>query len=46
MTTQLLDANVLIALVVTDHVHHAAAEDWFIAHDPRASDRPDRPSAS
>ena len=27
--TVLLDANVLIALVVDDHVHHAAAEDWF-----------------
>jgi uncharacterized protein len=27
--TTLLDANVLIALVVGDHVHHAAAETWF-----------------
>jgi toxin-antitoxin system PIN domain toxin len=27
--TTLLDANVLIALVVADHVHHAAAEDWL-----------------
>ena len=27
--TVLLDANVLIALLVEDHVHHAAAEDWF-----------------
>jgi hypothetical protein len=27
--TVLLDANVLIALVVDDHVHHAAAENWF-----------------
>lgn len=27
--TTLLDANVLIALVVSDHVHHGAAEDWF-----------------
>jgi toxin-antitoxin system PIN domain toxin len=26
----LLDANVLIALLVDDHVHHVAAEDWFI----------------
>jgi toxin-antitoxin system PIN domain toxin len=25
----LLDANVLIALVVADHVHHDAAEDWL-----------------
>ena len=27
--TRLLDANVLIALVVADHVHHAAAEAWM-----------------
>lgn len=27
--TVLLDANVLIALVVEDHVHHEAAEAWF-----------------
>lgn len=27
--TTLLDANVLIALVVADHVHHAAAEAWL-----------------
>lgn len=25
----LLDANVLVALVVSDHVHHAAAEHWL-----------------
>jgi toxin-antitoxin system PIN domain toxin len=29
--TVLLDANVLIALVVADHVHHDAAETWFVA---------------
>jgi toxin-antitoxin system PIN domain toxin len=29
--TSLLDANVLIALVVADHVHHDAAEAWFLA---------------
>lgn len=28
--TVLLDANVLIALLVDDHVHHRAAENWFI----------------
>jgi uncharacterized protein len=28
--TVLLDANVLVALLVDDHVHHAAAEDWFV----------------
>lgn len=27
--TTLLDANVLIALVVSDHIHHGPAEDWF-----------------
>jgi len=25
----LLDANVLIALAVADHIHHDAAEEWF-----------------
>ena len=29
--TVLLDANVLIALLVDDHVHHQAAENWFVA---------------
>lgn len=28
--TVLLDCNVLIALVVTDHVHHHAAESWLV----------------
>ena len=28
--TFLLDANVLIALVVADHVHHASAERWYV----------------
>ena len=27
--TVLLDANVLIALLVRDHVHHSSAETWF-----------------
>ena len=31
----LLDANVLIALVVDDHVHHDAAETWFSASSGR-----------
>jgi uncharacterized protein len=30
--TVLLDANVLTALLVDDHVHHAAAENWFAGH--------------
>ncbi|HLI39163.1 MAG TPA: TA system VapC family ribonuclease toxin [Streptosporangiaceae bacterium] len=31
MPAVLLDANVLIALVVDDHVHHGHAETWFAA---------------
>jgi uncharacterized protein len=27
--TDLLDANVLIALTVVDHVHHDVSEEWF-----------------
>ena len=33
--TALLDANVLIALVVADHVHHDAAEAWLAQSDER-----------
>ena len=33
--TVLLDANVLIALVVAEHVHHPAADAWFGASDER-----------
>ena len=28
--TVLLDANVLIALLVNDHIHHSSAETWFL----------------
>jgi toxin-antitoxin system PIN domain toxin len=28
-----LDANVLVALIVSDHVHHDAAENWFAGVD-------------
>jgi predicted nucleic acid-binding protein len=28
--TVLLDANVRIVLLVDDHVHHVAAENWFV----------------
>jgi toxin-antitoxin system PIN domain toxin len=31
--TTLLDCNVLIALLVADHVHHKAAESWLV-HSP------------
>jgi uncharacterized protein len=33
--TTLLDANVLIALVVAEHVHHASAEAWLSASGER-----------
>lgn len=33
--TYLLDANVLIALVVEEHVHHGAAENWLAGNDAR-----------
>lgn len=33
MSTHLLDANVLIALVVTEHEHHDAARQWFQEQD-------------
>jgi toxin-antitoxin system PIN domain toxin len=29
--TVLLDANVLIALLVDDHIHHVAAENWLVS---------------
>ena len=31
--TVLLDVNVLISLLVDDHVHHATAESWFAGFD-------------
>ena len=33
--TALLDANVLIALVVSEHVHHDAAAEWLAASEQR-----------
>jgi uncharacterized protein len=33
--TVLLDANLLIALVVADHVHHQAAESWLAGQTDR-----------
>ena len=33
MTAALADGNVLIALVVEDHVHHHLARAWFDGHD-------------
>ena len=34
MTTFLADGNVLIALVVTDHVHHDEVTRWFVERQP------------
>lgn len=36
----LLDANVLIALVVVDHVHHELVETWFSSFDNRFASCP------
>ena len=38
--TVLLDANVLIALVVSDHVHHDAAEAWLTSATTRIATCP------
>lgn len=38
--TTLLDANVLIALAVTDHVHHHVVEEWFRTLDERFASCP------
>jgi toxin-antitoxin system PIN domain toxin len=35
VTTFLVDGNLLIALVVTDHVHHDVAIDWFERDEPQ-----------
>ncbi len=32
MTTALADGNVLIALTVTDHIHHRGAREWVASH--------------
>lgn len=36
----LLDGNVLVALAVEDHVHHAAAQRWLGSHDDRVASCP------
>lgn len=33
--THLLDANVLVALAIADHVHHQSAHAWLERRDPR-----------
>lgn len=38
--TVLLDVNVLIALAIEDHVHHADAERWFVEHGDRFASCP------
>ncbi|MEZ5320854.1 MAG: TA system VapC family ribonuclease toxin [Microthrixaceae bacterium] len=34
MSTYLADGNLLVALTVTDHIHHDAALDWFERAEP------------
>lgn len=34
MSTYLADGNLLVALIVVDHVHHRAAHAWFDADEP------------
>ena len=34
-TARLLDANLLVALIVADHIHHPLAEEWFARDDAR-----------
>jgi toxin-antitoxin system PIN domain toxin len=40
VSTFLVDGNVLIALVVTDHVHHDVAIDWFERDEPQLATCP------
>lgn len=40
MTAALADGNVLIALTVTDHVHHGQARQWFAGHDDQLATCP------
>jgi uncharacterized protein len=38
--TRLLDANALVALLVSDHVHHEAAEEWAQSHEDKLATCP------
>lgn len=40
MSVHLADGNALIALIVTDHVHHEAAIEWFERDEPRLATCP------
>lgn len=40
MTTYLADANVLIALTTSEHVHHGPVWDWFEASEPELATCP------
>ncbi len=39
-STHLADGNLLVALTVVDHVHHAAASTWFQVTEPRLATCP------
>lgn len=40
MTVYLADGNLLIALTVSDHVHHGPAVDWFVTASPNLATCP------
>lgn len=40
MTVHLADGNLLVALTVTDHVHHHVAVDWFDRTEPELATCP------
>jgi toxin-antitoxin system PIN domain toxin len=44
-TARLVDVNLLVALIVADHVHHALAEEWFARDDARFATCPTTQSA-
>jgi toxin-antitoxin system PIN domain toxin len=44
-TARLVDANLLVALIVADHVHHPLAEEWFARDQGRFATCPTTQSA-
>ena len=43
--TDLLDGNFLVALIVSDHIHHTLAEEWFARETGRFATCPATQSA-